>query len=73
VGPRQRRTENALLRMPFKGVYIFRPAMIRPMHGIESRTTLYRILYKALGPLLAPLEKRFPRYVTSTERSARRC
>jgi uncharacterized protein YbjT (DUF2867 family) len=61
------RTENALLRMPFKGVYIFRPAMIRPMHGIESRTTLYRILYKALGPLLAPLEKHFPRYVTSTE------
>ncbi|SEF66739.1 NAD(P)H-binding protein [Bosea lathyri] len=62
------RTENALLRMPFKGVYIFRPAMIRPMHGIQSRTTLYRVLYKALGPLLAPLEKRFPRYVTSTER-----
>jgi len=62
------RAENALLRMPFKGVYAFRPAMIRPMHGIESRTALYRILYKALGPLLAPLEKHFPRYVTSTER-----
>jgi uncharacterized protein YbjT (DUF2867 family) len=61
------RTENALLQMPFKGVHVFRPAMIRPMHGIESRTTLYRILYKVLGPVLAPLEKRFPRYVTSTE------
>ena len=62
------RTENALLRMPFKGVYIFRPAMIRPLHGIQSRTPVYRILYRVLGPLLAPLEKSFPRYVTSTDR-----
>jgi uncharacterized protein YbjT (DUF2867 family) len=65
------RTENALRRLPFRGVYILRPAMIRPMHGIESRTTLYRILYRALGPLLAPLEKLAPRYVTSTDRIAR--
>lgn len=64
----KRRTENALLSLPFKGVYIFRPAMIRPMHGIESRTTLYRVAYKALSPLLATLEKHFPRYVSSTER-----
>ena len=38
-------TENALLRLPFKAVVIFRPAVVVPLHGIKSRTTLYRILY----------------------------
>lgn len=62
------RTENALLRLPFKAVYIFRPAGIRPMHGITSRTTLYRVGYAIATPLLPWLERTFPRYVTSTER-----
>lgn len=61
------RAENALLRMPFKGVYVFRPLIVRPLHGIESRTTLYRVFYKALRPLLAPLQSLLPGYVTSTE------
>ncbi|MCV9938769.1 NAD-dependent epimerase/dehydratase family protein [Boseaceae bacterium BT-24-1] len=65
------RTENALLRLPFKAVYIFRPAGIRPMHGITSRTTLYRIGYAITAPLLPWLERSFPRYVTSTERLAK--
>lgn len=62
------RTENALLRLPFKAVYIFRPAGIRPMHGITSRTALYRVIYGIAAPLLPWLERSFPRYVTSTER-----
>jgi len=35
------RTENALLQMPFKAVFLFRPAYIQPLHGIrtKSRTT----------------------------------
>ncbi len=33
----KRRTENALLRLPFKGAYIFRPGVIRPMHGAVSK------------------------------------
>ena len=31
-------TENALLALPFKGVYVFRPAAIQPLHGIRSKT-----------------------------------
>ncbi len=62
------RTENALLRLPFRGVYVLRPAGIRPMHGITSRTTLYRAMYKIAAPLLPLLERTLPRYVTSTER-----
>ena len=45
------RTENDLQRLPFKDVHSFRPAYIQPMHGIKSRTKLYR----ALAPLVAPL------------------
>ena len=65
------KTENALLRMPFKAAYMFRPALIVPMHGITSSTRRYRVLYAILMPLL-PLIRRFaPDYVTTTERVGR--
>jgi len=64
-------TENALLVLPFKGAYMFRPAMIRPMHGIVSRTPLYRAVYIALWPLLALLQVLVPKFVTTTERVGR--
>ena len=41
------RTENALLRLPFKAAYMLRPGIILPMHGIKSKTTLYRVFYYA--------------------------
>ena len=31
-------TENALLKLPFKAAYMFRPGAIQPMHGIKSKT-----------------------------------
>jgi hypothetical protein len=63
------KTENDLLRL-FKSAYMFRPAVIQPMHGITSRTKLYRVFYAISRPLW-PLLKRFPRYVTTTERLGR--
>ena len=45
-------TENALLRLPFKAVYMFRPGFIQPLHGIRSKTRLYRAFYAVPGPLL---------------------
>ena len=36
------RTENDLRQLPFKAVYSFRPGVIQPLHGIRSRTPLYR-------------------------------
>jgi uncharacterized protein YbjT (DUF2867 family) len=65
------RTENALLALPFKGAYMVRPAVIQPMHGIQSRTALYRIPYIVLGPFVPWLRKRFPKYVTTTEQLGR--
>jgi uncharacterized protein YbjT (DUF2867 family) len=60
-------TENALLRLPFKAVYLFRPGVIQPLHGITSNTRLYRILYRVLGPLLPLLKALAPDSLTTTE------
>ncbi len=62
-------TENALLNLPFKAAYMFRPGFIRPLHGIQSRTRLYRALYAVIAPF-APLLERLPG-VTTTERLGR--
>lgn len=64
------RTENALLKLPFKAAYMFRPAFILPMDGITSRTTSYRILYSVLRPL-SPLLLRMPRFATTTQKLGR--
>jgi uncharacterized protein YbjT (DUF2867 family) len=63
-------TENALLRLPFKAAYMFRPGFIRPLHGITSRTPLYRLLYAFLAPL-APLLQAIIPGTTTTERLGR--
>lgn len=65
------RTENDLLRLPFESAYMFRPAFIQPMHGIKSRTKVYRVLYGIAGPLFPLLNVLFPRYVTTTEQVGR--
>ena len=59
--------ENALLRLPFKAVYLLRPGAIRPLHGITSRTPLYRLLYRVLGPFLPLLKAASPDSLTTTE------
>jgi len=64
-------TENALLRLPFKAAYMFRPAMIVPLHGIKSKTKLYRIFYVVLGPILPWLYAAAPKYVTTTAQVGR--
>ena len=65
------KTENALLRFPFKAAYMFRPAGIQPMHGERSKTALYRITYAVTRPLLPVLRRLFPRYVLTTEEIGR--
>jgi uncharacterized protein YbjT (DUF2867 family) len=60
------KTENALLRLPFKAAYMFRPGYIQPLKGIRSKTAWYQAIY-SLGGVLYPLLKRLiPRYVTTT-------
>ncbi len=64
-------TENALLRLPFRGAYMFRPAFIRPAHGERSKTASYRLMYAATGWLFPVLRRLLPRHVTTTEEVAR--
>ena len=65
------KTENALLRLPFKAVYVFRPGMIQPLHGIQSKTAGYRLFYAFAKPLLPIARRLFPNYVLSTEQIGR--
>jgi len=60
------KTENALLRLPFRGVYILRPGMIQPLDGIRSKTAAYRIFYSMMKPLLPVLKAAMPRHVIDT-------
>ncbi len=64
-------TENALLAMPLKAAYMFRPGFIEPLHGSVSRTKSYRILYKVARPLLPLLRAVAPDHVTTTETLAK--
>lgn len=61
------RTENALKALPFAGVYLFRPAIIQPLHGIQSKTPSYRLFYRLTSPLLPMMRKLFPNHVVTTE------
>lgn len=65
------RTENAILRLPFKGAYAFRPGVIQPLHGIRSRTTLYNVGYAIVKPLLPLLRWAFPGQILTTEQIGR--
>jgi uncharacterized protein YbjT (DUF2867 family) len=60
------KTENDLLRLPFRAVYLFRPGAIQPLPGIRSGTALYRLLYIPLTPVLALLRLLFPNQVVTT-------
>jgi uncharacterized protein YbjT (DUF2867 family) len=61
------RTENALMQLGFKAAYMFRPGIIRPLHGIVSKTKLYRAIYAVMGPLYPVLKAVAPGSVTTTE------
>jgi uncharacterized protein YbjT (DUF2867 family) len=60
------KTENALLRLPFKAAFMLRPAYIQPLRGVRSRTPLYQAFYTVLGFLYPVTRRLAPRYVTTT-------
>ncbi|HYB78359.1 MAG TPA: epimerase [Thermoplasmata archaeon] len=64
-------TENALLRAGFKAAYMFRPGIIRPLHGIRSKTRSYRVLYAVLSPIVLLLAGVAPNSITTTEKMGR--
>ena len=61
------RTENALLQMRFKAVYLFRPAYIQPLYGARTKTAWYGAFYTVVRPFYPLLKMLLPNYVTTTE------
>ena len=64
-------TENALMRLPFKAAYMFRPGMIQPLHGVRSKTALYRWAYVIANPLFGLVRRWAPDRVTTSEQVGR--
>ncbi len=65
------KTENAILRLPFRRAYVLRPGVIQPLHGIRSRTTAYNVGYVVLGPLIPLLRWAMPGQILTTEQIGR--
>ncbi len=61
------KTENDLLKMPFRAAYMFRPGYIQPLHRIRTKTKWYGALYAVMGPLYPVWKRLLPKYVTTTE------
>lgn len=57
------KTENDLMKLPFKAVYAFRPGYIKPIPGLKNAYTFS----KALAPLYPVLKILFRKYVCTLE------
>lgn len=57
------KTENDLMKLPFKNVYNFRPGFIKPTEGLQNA---YKA-YKLFTPFYPLLRKLFPKYVVTLE------
>ena len=67
----KKRTEDDLSAMPWKAAFVFRPGLVRPLHGIRSRTRLYNVLFPLLWPVMAITGLVAPSHITTTERIGR--
>lgn len=60
------RTENALLALPFKAAYMFRPGYIQPVKGVRSKTGWYQAFYTVAAPLSPIIQRLLPQVSTTT-------
>ncbi len=57
------KTENDLLKLPFKAAYMFRPGYIQPTKGLKNSYTIYKVL----SPFYPLWKILFPKYVCTLE------
>lgn len=57
------RTENALIQLPFKSAYMFRPGLIKPTEGMKNTLGVY----KALGWLYPVIKLLAPKFACSLQ------
>lgn len=65
------KTENDLLKLPFKAAYMFRPAGIQPLHGVRSKVGWINAVYVICAPILSVFHRAFPQYMTTSEQLGR--
>ena len=63
-------TEAAIFEIGFLDAYALRLGFIQPMRGTTSRMRSVRWMYALTAPIYPFLQKRFGRFVTSTDRLA---
>lgn len=57
------KTENDLMKLPFKAAYMFRPGYIQPIKGLKNT---YKI-YKVISPIYPILNLLFSKYMVTLE------
>ena len=60
------KTENDLQKLPFQSVYLFRPGLIQPLDGIQSKTPLYQWFYRVTNPFLSLIRRFAPNAIVTT-------
>ena len=65
------KTENDLLKLPFKAAYMFRPSGIQPLHGVRSKTAWINAVYALTAPLLSWMVRNTPNQMTTSEQLGR--
>jgi len=55
------KTENDLLKLPFRQAFMFRAALIQPTKGLDNAY----LLYKLVNPVIPLLRKLFPNMVST--------
>lgn len=60
------RTENALLALPFKAAFMFRPGYIQPVGDVRSRTAWVQAVYAVVAPFYPVLRRLMPNATTTT-------
>ena len=61
------KTENAILKLPFKSTFMFRPGFILPLDGIKSKTPLYNTTYSIVKPFYPLIKWINPKGITNTQ------
>ena len=65
------RTENELLRLPFKAAYMFRPGAIVPLNGVRSKTAWVRLIYLVAAPIVPLWQAVLPKTITTSQQVGR--
>lgn len=65
------KTEQALLALPIKQAFMFRPLAVQAMNGEVARNGLYRVAFFLTTPVISIARWLMPKYIVTTEQMGR--